>query len=142
MYKAVFQNSKVALLFAGMTVISAVSIVGTSEDRGLVSQVADMVEAQRAITAGQGQGGGSGEGAGSESESNSSVFGDYEGDAPTAPAGPASAAGDDTSGGSVMTAPLSSTATVAERGSRNPVPMPETEAEPEIIDSEAMPAPE
>jgi hypothetical protein len=47
MYKAVFQNSKTALVFAGMTIFGAVSMVGTSEDAGLVSRAVDTVAAQR-----------------------------------------------------------------------------------------------
>ena len=54
MYKFVFQNSKVALLFAGMTLFSAVSMVGTSEDKGALTKVVDRFGAERssfAITA-------------------------------------------------------------------------------------------
>ncbi len=36
MYKTVFQNSKGALLFAGMVLFGAVSMVGTPEDGGLL----------------------------------------------------------------------------------------------------------
>lgn len=47
MYKAVFQNSKTALVFAGMTIFGAASMVGTSEDAGLVGRAVDTFAAQR-----------------------------------------------------------------------------------------------
>lgn len=45
MYKYVFRNSKVALLFAGMTLFSAVSMIGTPEDKGALTEAVDLVEA-------------------------------------------------------------------------------------------------
>ena len=42
MYKAVFQNSKIALIFAAMTLFSAVSMVGTSDDAGLLTKIASL----------------------------------------------------------------------------------------------------
>jgi hypothetical protein len=42
MYKAVFRNSKVALLFAGMTLFSAIMMVGTSEDGGTLADLKNM----------------------------------------------------------------------------------------------------
>lgn len=47
MYKAMFQNSKIALGFAAMTIVSAVSMVGTSEDGGMLTKAVEIVEAQR-----------------------------------------------------------------------------------------------
>ena len=47
MYKSVFQNSKIALLFAGMTIISAVSMVGTPEDEGVLDRTTKMFAAER-----------------------------------------------------------------------------------------------
>lgn len=47
MYKAVFQNSKIALLFAIMTIMSAVSMVGTSEDSGVLVKAADLASEAR-----------------------------------------------------------------------------------------------
>jgi hypothetical protein len=47
MYKAMFQNSKIALLFAIVTIMSAVSMVGTSEDSGLLLRAVSIVDAQR-----------------------------------------------------------------------------------------------
>jgi hypothetical protein len=46
MYKAVFQNSKVALVFAGVTLFSAVSMIGTSEDQGVLPEAAAQIQAQ------------------------------------------------------------------------------------------------
>ncbi|QDH33294.1 hypothetical protein [Porphyrobacter sp. YT40] len=51
MYKAVFQNSKAALAFAAMILFSAVSMVGTSEDNGVLIRAVDNLEAQRASIA-------------------------------------------------------------------------------------------
>lgn len=147
MYKAVFQNSKVALVFAAMTVISAVSMVGTSDEGGLVTKVAEIAEARRDMIASEAeafaesQGGGDAEGGSGES-GNPSVFGDYDGAASAAPATPARPAPGGNGGGSIMTAPLASTAYVSGRGSLNPVPVPETEAEPVITDRDMTLAPE
>ncbi|WP_086737404.1 hypothetical protein [Erythrobacter colymbi] len=47
MYKAVFQNSKIALIFAAMTIFSAVSMVGSSEDSGLLTRVVGLVNASK-----------------------------------------------------------------------------------------------
>lgn len=47
MYKAVFQNSKAALIFAGLTIFGAAAMVGSSDDKGMVSRVADLVASQR-----------------------------------------------------------------------------------------------
>jgi hypothetical protein len=51
MYKMVFQNSKAALAFVAMTVLGAVSMVGTPEDSGLVTRTADLIASQRASIA-------------------------------------------------------------------------------------------
>lgn len=47
MYKAVFRNSKIALLFAGMTLFSAVTMVGTSEDGGTLVDLKNMAGEMR-----------------------------------------------------------------------------------------------
>jgi hypothetical protein len=47
MYKAVFQNSKAALIFAAMTVVSAVVMVGSPEDKGVLNEAADRFGEQR-----------------------------------------------------------------------------------------------
>lgn len=38
MYKTVFQNRKVALLFAGMTIFGAITTVGSSEEEGTLTK--------------------------------------------------------------------------------------------------------
>lgn len=43
MYKALFSNSKAALLFAGFTVVSAVMLIGSPEEKGVVNKAVDMV---------------------------------------------------------------------------------------------------
>jgi cytoskeletal protein RodZ len=43
MYKELFRNSKAALLFAGMTVLSAVVLIGSPEDKGVVNKAVDLV---------------------------------------------------------------------------------------------------
>lgn len=47
MYKAVFQNSKIALIFAVVTILSAVSMVGSSEDSGLLVRAAGLINASK-----------------------------------------------------------------------------------------------
>lgn len=80
MYKAVFQNSKIALFFAVMTIISAVSMVGTSEDTGVVGRAAGLAKAagDNARQSGAAQNGSapSGGAAGIKG-ALPSVFGDY-----------------------------------------------------------------
>ncbi len=66
MYKLVFQNSKFALIFAVMTIISAVSMVGSPEDEGMVGRAASLAENARANQAG-----------GTPAPARSSIFGDY-----------------------------------------------------------------
>ena len=99
MYKTVFQNSKAALLFAGLTIIGAVSMVGSPEDKGVLDRAVDIFAAQRetvsndaqvyaetqsvpdtpAASPGEGWGGGA------------SVFGEFApGDSAVGPAVPAS----------------------------------------------------
>lgn len=51
MYKSVFQSSKMALIFAGLTLVSAVSMVGTSDSNGLVTGAVDKIESGRATVA-------------------------------------------------------------------------------------------
>jgi len=113
MYKQVFQNSKVALLFAGMTLFSAVSMVGTSEDSGVVTKAVDLVEAQRGSFASEAQAYAEEQSVGDAPPADPSVFGEY--DAAAKPGSARPAAGSQ-QGGSPMDAPLSSTAIVVERG--------------------------
>jgi hypothetical protein len=109
MYKAVFQNSKVALLFAGMTILSAVSMVGTSEDSGVVGRVTGFVEANSDRLASSGSEAQNGGGEGESAAAEPSVFGDYTPASQPAAAAPAAASAP---GGNPMTAPLSSTARI------------------------------
>jgi hypothetical protein len=66
MYKLVFQNSKFALIFAVMTIISAVSMVGSPEDEGVVGRAAALAENARANKAD-----------GAPPPARSSLFGEY-----------------------------------------------------------------
>ena len=75
MYRFIFKNSKIALLFAFMTIMSAVSMVGTSEKSGVVVQAASMVAGEGGRAAGAtGLRDSQDEGA----KSGTSVFGDYD----------------------------------------------------------------
>lgn len=88
MYKAVFRNSKIALLFAAMTLFSAVTMVGTSEDGGALVDLKNMAsdmrshaEAQAAAAAARAAGPAS-------IQTAAPVFGDYVAEpAPVASAG-------------------------------------------------------
>lgn len=66
MYKLVFQNRKFALIFAVMTIMSAVSMVGTPEDSGVVGRAATLAENARANREG-----------GAPAPPPPAVFGDY-----------------------------------------------------------------
>lgn len=50
LYKAVFKNSKVALLFAAIAIVSAVSMVGTSEDGGPLLDAVSKAKASHAAS--------------------------------------------------------------------------------------------
>jgi hypothetical protein len=133
MYKSVFQNSKAALAFAGLTVFSAVSLVGTSEDSGIVGTAADMIGAQRANIASEAQAFAEGQSQGDKPGkadaglgSKSAVFGEYGADGKAGAKVSGAAAN---AGGNPMTAPLSPTAVVDHRG-------PTTISEPFISDRE------
>jgi hypothetical protein len=41
MYKAMFQNSKAALLFAAVIIVSAIVMVGSPEDKGMLNKAVD-----------------------------------------------------------------------------------------------------
>jgi hypothetical protein len=94
MHKSVFQNSKIALLFAGMTIIGAVSMVGTPEDEGVLDRTTKMFAAQRNATANNPQSytdtQSVGDAPSSDSDagwgSSTSIFGDYTPGAADAPA--------------------------------------------------------
>lgn len=111
MYKAVFQNSKVALLFAGMTLFSAVSMVGTSEEKGALTKAVDRFGAERSGFASDAAAFAEGRSEGDAPPQEKPVFGEFDGNGvPTAP-GKATQSGQ---GGNPMTAPLSSTAIVTD----------------------------
>jgi hypothetical protein len=120
MYKLVFQNSKMALAFAAMTVFGAVSMVGTSEDGGVVTRAADLVAMQRQSIAGDAAAFAEGQSTGDSPAKPAapSVFGDYT------PADEAAAQqalkqapkGPPPPGHSIMTAPLSPGAVVLDSG--------------------------
>jgi hypothetical protein len=133
MYKSVFQNSKAALAFAGLTVFSAVSIVGTSEDSGIVGKAADFIGAQRANIASEAQAFAEGQSHGDKPGKadagwggKGAVFGEYGADSESSAKASGAAAN---AGGNPMTAPLSPTAMVDQRG-------PVTTSEPFISDRE------
>ena len=139
MYKSVFQNSKAALAFAGLTVFSAVSLVGSSEDSGIVGKAADFIGAQRANIASEAQAFAEGQSQGDKPGqadaglgSKGSVFGEYGADGKAVAKGTGGAA---KTGGNPMTAPLSPTAMVDHRG-------PSATNEPFISDREVTIEPE
>jgi hypothetical protein len=85
MSRTLFENSKAALAFAGMTLIGAVTMVGTSEKGGVLSRVDDIVANQRANIASDAQAFAASQSVGDQpSSANSpwgkpvSVFGDYD----------------------------------------------------------------
>ena len=133
MYKSVFQNSKAALAFAGLTLFSAVSLVGTSEDSGIVGTATGIISAQRASIANDAQAFAEGQSQGDKPGkadaglgSKSAVFGEYGADGKAGAKVSGAAAN---AGGNPMTAPLSPTAVVDHRG-------PTTISEPFISDRE------
>lgn len=133
MYKSVFQNSKAALAFAGLTVFSAVSLVGTSDESGIVGTAADIIGAQRANIASEAQAFAEGQSQGDKPGQadaglggKGSVFGEYGADGKASAKVSGAAAN---AGGNPMTAPLSPTAVVDHRG-------PTTISEPFISDRE------
>jgi hypothetical protein len=111
MYKSVFKSSKIALLFAGMTLVSAVSMIGTSEDAGMLTETVQRIEERSSAFAKDTQ---SAAPARSEAEeAEAPVFGDYTGKEPAAQAAAAPARGS----GSPMDAPLAPTAKATGQGS-------------------------
>ena len=131
MYRSVFQNSKVALVFAGMTLFSAASMIGTSDDGGMVTDTVERLEDYRGAFAMPSQAEGQATSGGDEGQAEASVFGDYQPDA--AANSPASTSAPQQQGGSPMSAPLSSTAIVAKRGS--PLAGTLQSSEPEPVDT-------
>lgn len=117
MSRTLFENSKAALAFAAITVIGAVSMVGTSEDGGLLTAVVerfgaipkDQASAEE-VSSTTPRDGGKPAGAGWGSGSQTSVFGDFTGK-PPAGQGPAAS---EPNSSNPMTAPLSPTAVVSQ----------------------------
>ena len=117
MSRTLFENSKVALAFAAVTVIGAVSMVGTSEDGGMLTAVAERFGAEpkgkasaEQVPTDSPRGSGKPAGAGWSSGSQTSVFGDYTGKPSAGEAAGRSAS----SSSDPMTAPLAPTATVTQ----------------------------
>lgn len=110
MSRTLFENSKAALAFAAVIIVGAVSMVGTSDDRGVLPALVERFSAKPA-----GQPGAETSGEGNQAASNApaapaSVFGDYSG---TKPTGTAPTGSGGSSAGPVanpMTAPLAPTA--------------------------------
>jgi hypothetical protein len=116
MYRSVFQNSKVALVFAGMTLFSAASMIGTSEDGGTLVDTVERLEQYRGAFASPAQGEKQAAGEGEKAEAPAPVFGEYQPDG----SGPATASTTTSprhGGGAPMSAPLSATAMVVKQGS-------------------------
>ena len=113
MSRTLFENSKAALAFAAITVIGAVSMVGTSDDGGVLPAVVERFgtipevhESAAQVSSDTPRDDGKPAGAGWGSASPASVFGEFTG-SPSAgeAAGPS---------GNPMTAPLSPTAVVTQ----------------------------
>lgn len=51
MSRTLFENSKAALAFAGMTLLGAIAMVGTSENDGVLPRVADTIAEQQSAKA-------------------------------------------------------------------------------------------
>jgi hypothetical protein len=127
MSRTLFENSKTALAFAGLTIFGAVAMVGTSENGGVLDSAVESVERQRESMASEarafaearshgdapsGQSAGAGSG---------SVFGEYGAPASGQPvaANPSRAATGTMPG--PMSAPFSATAMVDGQVSQGPV---------------------
>ena len=78
MYRRVFQNRKVALVFAGMTLFSALSMIGTKEEAGTLTKAVDLLEARRGNLAGDAQPDAEGQRSGGARPVHPPVFGDYD----------------------------------------------------------------
>lgn len=118
MSRTLFENSKAALAFAGMTLLGAVMMVGTSEKGGLLSRVDDIVADQRAQIAADAKAFAASQSVGDQPSASASgggkpgsVFGDYD-PAKAAQPGPASVFTAPATGGGPMTAPLAPGAVV------------------------------
>jgi len=121
MSRTLFENSKVALAFAAITVIGAVSMVGTSDEGGVLTAVVERFgtnpEGQASaeqVSSQTPRDDGKPAGAGWGSASPTSVFGEFTG-SPSAGEAAGDSAGDSAGPiGNPMTAPLSPTAVVTQ----------------------------
>lgn len=116
MSRTLFENSKAALAFAGMTIFGAVMMVGTSEKSGVLPTVADRIAEQRATIVADASAFAEERSVGDKMSSPAaqpSVFGSY---APPAPGSsqPTTSPASPTPGNSLMTAPLAPGAIVAD----------------------------
>ena len=111
MSRTLFENSKAALAFAAVTIVGAVSMVGTSDDRGVLPT---LVERLGEKSANQGiieQGSEGNVAPGKAKAAPASVFGDYTGTNPSGTAAnPASGPASSGQVANPMTAPLAPTA--------------------------------
>jgi hypothetical protein len=121
MSRTLFENSKAALAFAGMTLLGAVMMVGTSEKNGVLSSIDEHLAAQRANITADAQAfakeqsvsesdGKKGSGWGSEG----TVFGDYNPTGTKQPSAKSIPPATPPPGNSLMTAPLAPGAIVAD----------------------------
>jgi hypothetical protein len=122
MSRTLFENSKVALAFAAITVIGAVSMVGTSDDGGVLTAVVErfgtnpegQASAAAQVSSQTPRDDGKPAGAGWGSASPASVFGEFTGQ-PSAGEAAGDSAGDSAGpSGNPMTAPLAPTAVVTQ----------------------------
>lgn len=134
MYKSVFKSSKMALLFAGMILVSAVSMVGTQEEQGLLTRTVEQIEDRAAASGGMGGGYAGNEGASAGDSASQSVFGDYTAAPAPSPAQANGAAGAMEYAGP-MNAPLSPTAVVVPPGA----PLPEEYAAEDSAEAPFVP---
>ncbi|GIX20029.1 hypothetical protein [Erythrobacter cryptus] len=113
MSRTLFENSKAALAFAGMTILGAVALVGPSDKGGVLPRLADRLAAEGAAGASEGRADAAAQGAGDQPQRDDpspSVFGDY---VPPSPAPAATAPARAAAPGNPMTAPLAPGATIS-----------------------------
>jgi hypothetical protein len=131
MIKALFQNSRIALPFVVLTVLGAVSMVGSQEESGLLPKVVSFAEAQRSYA------GDAESAAAAPQPAPASVFGDYEPQqVASQPLSTPSGAADASGGSNPMTAPMSSNAQVSPSGPY------QAAAEPDLPESAPAAAPQ
>lgn len=137
MYSYLFKNPKAALLFVVMTVFSAVSMIGTADKQGMLTETVDRLEEHSASFAGTQQPGASEESTSELAASAEPVFGEYGEPAaagPVAPVVPEAVAPGTVIGGALK-APIASTAIIVRSGPRPVMPEPMM-AQPEAAATE------